>query len=191
MIRCGWVPLDDPLYVSYHDREWGVPLHDDRRLFEYLCLEGAQAGLSWRTILHRREHYRRAFMEFVPERVAGFTEDDVARLLQDPGIVRNRLKVRAAVANGQAVLRIQAREGSLDGFLWSFVGGKPRLNSWRSLQEVPARSPEAESMSRALQREGLRFVGPTICYSFMQATGMVMDHETECFRHRELGSVDD
>jgi DNA-3-methyladenine glycosylase I len=189
LIRCGWVPLDDPLYVSYHDSEWGVPLHDDTRLFEYLCLEGAQAGLSWRTILHRREHYRRAFRGFRPERVAAFTEEDVARLLLDPGIVRNRQKVRAAVANAQAVLRIQERDGSLGAFLWGFVGGGPKLNRWRSPAEVPATSPEAQALSRALQREGMRFVGPTICYAFMQATGMVMDHETECFRHRELGSV--
>ena len=191
MVRCGWVPLDDPLYVAYHDKEWGVPLRDDARLFEYLCLEGAQAGLSWRTILHRREHYRRAFRDFVPEKVAAFTEEDVARLLLDPGIVRNRQKVRSAIGNAQALLRIQAREGSLSAFLWDFVGGQPQVNHWRSLSEVPASTPAAQAMSRALQRDGLRFVGPTICYAFMQATGMVMDHETECFRHGELSSGHD
>lgn len=187
-MRCAWVPEDDPLYAAYHDREWGVPIHDDVRLFEYLCLEGAQAGLSWRTILHRREHYRRAFSGFQPEKVAAFTDEDTLRLLRDPGIVRNRQKVRAAVENARCVLDIQRRVGSFSDYLWGFVDGQPQVNHWSSLDGVPSESDAARSMSRALRQEGLHFVGPTICYAFMQATGMVMDHVVECFRHDELVS---
>ena len=191
MVRCAWVAGDDPLYVAYHDREWGVPVHDDVRLFEYLCLEGAQAGLSWRTILHRREHYRQAFAGFAPEKVAAFTEADALRLLQDPGIVRNRLKVHAALENARRVVEIQERAGSLASYLWAFVDGRPHVNRWATAADVPAVSEEAQAMSRALRKMGLRFVGPTICYSFMQATGMVMDHVVECFRHDELATYGD
>ncbi len=188
MTRCGWVPEEDPLYVAYHDVEWGAPVRDDVRLFELLCLEGAQAGLSWRTILHRREHYREVFMGFVPEKVAGFAQADIERLLADPGIVRNRLKVEAVVANARRVLDVRGRSGSLSDYLWAFVGGEPQVHHWASLREVPAESETSRAMSQALRREGLRFVGPTICYAFMQATGMVMDHEVGCFRHDELAN---
>ena len=191
MVRCAWVPIDDPLYVAYHDREWGVPVIDDVRLFEYLCLEGAQAGLSWRTILHRREHYRQAFAGFVPEKVAAFTEDDVLRLMRDPGVVRNRLKVRAALENARRVVEIQERSGSLSTYLWGFVDGQPQVNHWETAADVPSASQAAHAMSRALRRAGLRFVGPTICYSFMQATGMVMDHVVDCFRYGELAACGD
>ena len=188
MTRCAWVPEGDPLYLAYHDSEWGVPVHSDRLLFEYLCLEGAQAGLSWRTILHRREHYRRAFANFEPELVAGFTDRDVLRLLADPGIVRNRLKIRSAIGNARQVLAVQERTGSLSDYLWRFVDGRPRVNRWRAPEDVPATSAEANVMSRTLRQNGFSFVGPTICYSFMQATGMVMDHVVGCFRHDELAA---
>ena len=180
--RCAWAGTD-PLYVRYHDEEWGVPLHDDRRLFEFIVLEGAQAGLSWRTILGKRERYRTAFAGFDPRRVARFGRRDVARLLADPGLVRNRLKIAAAIANARAVLAVQEEHGSLDRYLWSFVGGTPIRNRWRVPREVPAATPESEAMSRELRRRGFRFVGPTICYAFMQATGMVNDHTVGCFRH--------
>ena len=183
--RCAWCDAD-PLYLAYHDHEWGVPLHDDRRLFEMLVLEGAQAGLSWLTILRKREGYRRAFDGFDPERIARYDDRDIARLLADPGIVRNRLKIAATVRNAQGFLAIQERHGGFGDFLWRHVGSAPRQNTWRSLTEVPARTPEAEAMSRDLKRLGFGFVGPTICYAFMQATGMVNDHTTDCFRHREL-----
>jgi DNA-3-methyladenine glycosylase I len=183
--RCGWV-TKDPLYLSYHDEEWGVPMHDDRRLFEFLILEGAQAGLSWITILRKRENYRRALARFDPRKVAGFGARDLARLLADPGIVRNRLKLEATIANAQAFLRVQHEDGSFDRFIWSFTGGAPLQNRWRSLKEVPAETPHAQVMSRALKQRGFRFVGPTICYAFMQATGMVNDHIVGCFRYREL-----
>jgi DNA-3-methyladenine glycosylase I len=183
--RCAWAG-SDPLTIAYHDEEWGVPLHDDRRLFEFLVLEGAQAGLSWRTILRKRPRYRQVFARFDPRRVAGFGARDVARLLADPGIVRNRLKVTAAIANAKAVLQVQREAGSLDRHLWSFVGGTPIQNHRRSPREVPAKTPDAEAMSRDLVRRGFRFVGPTICYAMMQATGMVNDHTVDCFRHRAL-----
>jgi DNA-3-methyladenine glycosylase I len=184
-VRCPWAG-DDPPMVRYHDAEWGAPLRDDRALFEFLVLEGAQAGLSWATILKKREAYRRAFADFDPERVARFGEDDVARLLADPGIVRNRLKVRGAIRNAQAALALAGETGSLSGFLWEFVGGKPVVNAWRSMSEVPAQSDASRAMSRELLRRGFTFVGPTICYAFMQATGMVNDHLAGCFRHAEL-----
>jgi len=183
--RCAWVTAD-PLYLRYHDEEWGVPVHDDRRLFEFLVLEGAQAGLSWLTILRKREHYRRAFAGFDTARVARFGRADVGRLLADPGIVRNRLKIDAAIQNARACRDLLGEAGSLDAFLWSFVGGQPTQNRWRSATQVPARSPAAEAMSRALRARGFRFVGPTICYAFMQAVGMVNDHLTTCFRYRQL-----
>jgi DNA-3-methyladenine glycosylase I len=182
IVRCPWCG-SDPLYIAYHDHEWGVPLHDERRLFEMLTLEGAQAGLSWLTILRKREGYRRAFAGFDPQLVAGFDDADVARLLADPGIVRNRLKVASAVSNARAVLEVQARYGSLDAFLWRFVDGSPIRNSWRSMAEIPASTPLSDAMSRELKRHGFRFVGSTICYAHMQATGMVNDHLTGCFRY--------
>ena len=180
--RCPWCG-SDPLYIAYHDHEWGVPLHEEQRLFEMLTLEGAQAGLSWLTILRKREGYRRAFAGFDPQLVAGFDDADVARLLADPGIVRNRLKVASTVSNARAVLEVQARYGSLDAFLWGFVDGTPIRNSWRSMAEIPTSTAISDTMSRELKRHGFRFVGTTICYAHMQATGMVNDHLTSCFRY--------
>lgn len=170
-------------YLRYHDEEWGVPIHDDRRQFEFLVLEGAQAGLSWSTILNKREGYRRAFADFDVERVARFNKRSVERLLNDPGIVRNRLKVQAAIANARAVLALQDELGSLAEYLWSFVGGRPIVNRFTDMKQVPATSPEAESLSKDLRRRGFKFVGPTIIYAHMQATGMVNDHLVSCFRH--------
>lgn len=184
-VRCGWC-TSDPLYVAYHDHEWGVPVHEDRRLFEMLILEGAQAGLSWLTILRKREGYRRAFDGFDAARIARFDVRRVEALLADPGIVRNRLKVEAAIGNARAYLRLVEKEESLDRFLWRFVGGAPRQNARRNLAEVPARTSESDAMSKALAAHGFRFVGSTICYAFMQAVGMVNDHTTDCFRHAEL-----
>jgi len=177
------VPEGDPLYAAYHDDEWGVPLHGERELFELLTLEGAQAGLSWSTILKKREGYRSAFQGFEPERVARYTERDVERLLADPGIVRNRLKVESTIANAKAVLEL---DGGFDELLWSFVGGEPKVNAWRSLGELPAETDESKAMSKELKRRGFRFVGPTICYAFMQAAGLVNDHTVDCFRYREV-----
>jgi len=183
--RCAWVG-EDPLYVSYHDKEWGVPVHDDRLLFEFLVLEGAQAGLSWLTILRKREGYRRAFAGFDPVAVAAFGSEDIERLLADPGIVRNRLKIGSAVANAQAFLRVQEEFGSFDAYVWGLVGGETIHNEWRTLGEIPAKTPEAERVSAELKKRGFRFVGPTICYAHMQATGMVNDHTVDCFRYEEL-----
>lgn len=180
--RCPWCGTD-PLYVAYHDHEWGVPLHDDTRLFEMLTLEGAQAGLSWLTILRKREGYRRAFDGFDPQKVAAYTDDDIARLLADPGIVRNRLKITSTITNARAVLEIQSRHGSLDRYLWGFVNGAPLLNRWETLGDIPARTALSDTMSKELKRAGFRFVGSTICYAFMQATGMVNDHLTRCVRY--------
>jgi DNA-3-methyladenine glycosylase I len=182
LCRCGWVN-EDPLYIDYHDQEWGVPVHDDRLLFEMLTLEGAQAGLSWYTVLKKREHYRTAFDGFDPERVAVYGEEKIAELLADPGLIRNRLKIRGTVTNAQAFLRVQQEFGSFDRFIWSFVGGQPVRNRWQSLKEVPASTPESDAMSKALKKRGFTFVGTTICYAFMQATGMVMDHTTSCIRY--------
>jgi DNA-3-methyladenine glycosylase I len=184
--RCTWAG-EDPQYVAYHDLEWGTPVHDDRLLFEFLILEGAQAGLSWSTILRKRDGYRRAFAGFDPSLVARFDEEQVRELLADPGIVRNRLKITAAVANARAFLAVQEEFGSFDAYIWGFVGGAPVQNGWRSLEEIPAQTPLSQAMSRDLARRGFRFVGPTICYAFMQAVGMVNDHVEECFRHAELG----
>jgi DNA-3-methyladenine glycosylase I len=186
--RCAWAPEGDPLYIAYHDEEWGVPSFDDRHLFELLTLEGAQAGLSWSTILHKREGYRQAFAGFDIEAVARFTPADVERLLQDPGIVRNRLKVESAVSNAQCVLEVQETDGSLAGYLWSFVGGKPIVGKFREVGEIPAETAESTTMSKELKRRGFRFVGPTACYAFMQSAGMVNDHVTSCFRYREVMS---
>lgn len=184
--RCFWVS-DDPLYIAYHDDEWGVPVHDDRHLFEMLILEGAQAGLSWITVLRRREGYRHAFDGFDPRKVARYGAEEIAVRLADPGIVRNRAKVEAAVQNARAFLEVQAAAGSFDRFLWEFVGGKPRQNRWAGRGEVPAETAESKFLSRELRRRGFTFVGPTICYAFMQAVGMVNDHTVDCFRHRQLG----
>ncbi len=172
----------------YHDREWGVPVHDDRRHFEFLVLDGAQAGLSWSTILRKREGYRRAFAGFDPQAVARFSAARLERLMADPGIVRNRQKIRSAVANAAAFLAVQAEAGSFDAYVWRFVGGETRVNRWRRLDQVPATSAESEAMSRDLKRRGFSFVGPTICYAYMQAAGLVNDHLTGCFRYRELVS---
>ena len=187
--RCAWAPLDDPAYLRYHDEEWGVPVHDDVRLFEMLVLEGAQAGLSWSTILHKRDGYRRAFAGFDPAKVARFSPAKVERLLQDPSIVRNRLKVASAVQNAKAVLDVQRDDGSLDAYLWSFVGGAPKRNRWRGTGDIPAETEESRSMSKDLKRRGFRFVGPTVCYAFMQATGMVNDHVANCFRWAEVNEL--
>lgn len=181
-VRCGWAPPDDPLYTAYHDKEWGVPVHDDRRLFEFLILEGAQAGLSWSTILHKRRNYRKAFARFDPKKVAEFTKKDVARLMQDAGIVRNRLKIESSITNAQAFLEVKKEFKTFDRYIWSFVGGKPKKNRWKSGQ-VPDRTPDSDAMSKDLKKRGFRFVGSTICYAFMQATGMVDDHRVGCFRH--------
>lgn len=185
--RCAWCG-NDPMYVAYHDAEWGVPSHDDRHLFEMLVLEGAQAGLSWITILRKREHYRRVFADFDAERVARYTDDDVMRLLADPGIVRNRLKVASAIANARAVLDARERFGSLDALVWQFVDGVPRNDVRRSLADVPAETAASRAMSRELKRLGFRFVGPTVCYAFMQAVGMVNDHVEGCFRQRVIAA---
>lgn len=185
--RCAWCGTD-PLYVAYHDTEWGVPSHDDRHLFEMLVLEGAQAGLSWITVLRKREHYRRVFADFDAAQVARYTDEDVARLLADPGIVRNRLKVEAVVANARAVLAARERFGSLDALVWRFVEGVPRDGARRALADVPAATAESQAMSRELKRLGFRFVGPTVCYAFMQAVGMVNDHVEGCFRRREIAA---
>jgi DNA-3-methyladenine glycosylase I len=185
--RCNWAG-SDPLYCRYHDQEWGVPVHDDRRLFEFLILEGAQAGLSWITILRKREAYRLAFAGFEPETVARFTEADQARLMADPGIVRNRLKIGSAVDNARAYLALKEEFGSFDAYLWRFVDGIPQQNAWNSLAEVPASTPVSDALSRDLKRRGFRFVGSTICYAFMQAVGMVNDHVTDCFRWAELAA---
>jgi DNA-3-methyladenine glycosylase I len=180
VVRCAWAST--PLGIAYHDAEWGVPVHDDRTLFEFLVLEGAQAGLSWETILRKREAYRQAFLGFDPARVARFTAARVERLLKDPGIVRNRLKVESAVSNARAFLAVQEEFGSFDAYVWNAVPGAPRTNDWSTLRQLPARTPESDALSRDLKRRGFRFVGSTICYAFMQAVGLVNDHTTDCFR---------
>jgi len=182
--RCPWAKGE--LYITYHDTEWGVPLHDDRALFELLILEGAQAGLSWSTILNKRENYRKAFDGFNARKIARYDQRKVDRLLDDSGIVRNKLKIAASIQNAQAFLAIQKEFGSFDAYIWHFVGGQPIQNSFSSMQEVPARTAVSDAMSKDLQARGFRFVGSTICYAFMQATGMVNDHVTDCFRHSEL-----
>lgn len=186
MERCPWCG-SDPLYVAYHDTEWGVPQHDDRTLFEFLILEGAQAGLSWITILKKREHYRRAFHGFDPARIARYGDRDIGRLLEDPGIVRNRRKIEAAATNARAFLEVQAAHGSFDAYLWNWVDGRPVQNAWRSPAELPCETPLSAALSRDLSRRGFAFVGPVICYSLMQAVGLVNDHFVDCFRHRALG----
>jgi DNA-3-methyladenine glycosylase I len=175
---------NNPLYAAYHDAEWGVPVHDDRVLFEFLILEGAQAGLSWETILRKRENYRRAFAGFDPSRVARFTPARVAKLLKDPGLVRNRLKIQGAVRNAKAFVAVQREFGSFDSYVWRFVGGKPRVNRWRSMKQVPATTPESDALSKDLKRRGFTFVGSTISYAFMQAVGMVDDHCDACYKRK-------
>ncbi|MCE9556843.1 MAG: DNA-3-methyladenine glycosylase I [Planctomycetes bacterium] len=184
-LRCPW-PKDDPLMIEYHDREWGVPVHDDRRLFEHLVLDGAQAGLSWRTILHKREAYRKAMADFDPVRVARFTPSKIERLMANPGIVRNRLKIESAVRNAKAMLAVQREFGTFDAYLWQFVEGRPKVNRWKSLSQIPAQSKESDAMSKDLKQRDFNFVGSTICYAMMQAIGMVNDHLVSCHRHAEL-----
>ena len=180
--RCAWVG-DDPLYMAYHDEEWGVPAHDDRILFEFLILEGAQAGLSWITILKKRENYRRAFDGFDPRKIARYDDAKVRTLLADPGIVRNRLKVAATIQNAKAFLAVQKEFGGFDAYVWQFVGGEAKQNRWKTTAEAPAKTPESDALSKDLLQRGFKFVGPTICYAFMQAIGMVNDHTVDCFRH--------
>ena len=186
--RCEWCG-SDPLYIAYHDNEWGIPVHDDQLLFEFLILEGAQAGLSWITILKKRKNYRKAFHFFDCEKVANYTESDVKRLLSDPGIVRNRRKIESAIKNAQGVIKVKEEFGSLDSYLWRFVKGIPIQNKWKSMEELPAKTEISEMMSKDLKKRGFNFVGPTICYAFMQAVGMVNDHITDCYRYGEIKKI--
>jgi DNA-3-methyladenine glycosylase I len=183
--RCAWAS-SDPLLIQYHDEEWGVPVHDDRTLFEFLVLEGAQAGLSWLTVLRKRENYRQAFDDFEVEKIANYGEEKIAALLENPGIIRNRLKVRSAVTNARAFLKVQEEFGSFDKYIWQFVDGEPIHNAWQELAQLPAKTEIAEVMSKDLIQRGFKFVGPTICYAHMQATGMVNDHLVHCFRYPQL-----
>jgi DNA-3-methyladenine glycosylase I len=185
--RCAWARTE--LSIEYHDKEWGVPLHDDRALFEFLILEGAQAGLSWETILKKRDNYRRAFDHFDARKVARYGRAKVRKLLADPGIIRNRLKVAAAIQNARTFLEVRKEFGSFDRYIWTFVGGMPKRNKYRAREKIPARTPESDAMSKNLSRRGFKFVGPTICYAFMQAVGMVNDHASNCFRRKELASA--
>jgi DNA-3-methyladenine glycosylase I len=185
LIRCEW-PASHPLMLEYHDTEWGVPVHDDRKLFEFLVLDAAQAGLSWRTVLLKRENYRQAFDNFDAEKVARYSEKRVAKLLQNPGIIRNRLKINSAIVNARSVLATQEEFGTFDRYIWQFVGDKPRVNRWESLKQLPAKTKESDAMSKDMKQRGFSFVGSTICYAFMQAAGMVNDHMVTCFRHREV-----
>lgn len=183
--RCAW-PANDPLMIEYHDTEWGVPVHDDRKLFEFLALDAFQAGLSWSTILKKRENFRKAFDNFDPQRIAQYDAKKIGKLLNDAGIIRNKAKVNATVKNARAFLEVQKEFGTYDAYIWQFVGGKPIINKWKSMAELPAKSGEAEVMSGDLKKRGFSFVGPTICYAFMQAAGMVNDHVVDCFRYSEL-----
>ena len=183
---CEW-PSDDPLMVEYHDTEWGVPVHDDRKLFEFLVLDAAQAGLSWLTVLKKRKNYRKAFRQFDPEKVARFKAREIKGLLADPGIIRNRLKVESAVSNAKAMLEVQNEFGSFDSYIWGFTGGRTIKNAWKKLDQLPAESEESRAMSRDMKKRGFRFCGPVICYAFMQAAGLVNDHVVHCFRYREVG----
>jgi DNA-3-methyladenine glycosylase I len=185
-VRCPWAG-SHPLYIAYHDEEWGVPQHDDRHLFEMLTLEGAQAGLSWLTVLKKRDAYRRAFSDFEPRKVARFNQARIERLLANPGIIRNRLKIEGAVRNANAFLSVQAEFGTFDAYIWRVVDGKPRRNAWTRLVDIPAHTVDSDAMSADLKRRGFTFVGSTICYAFMQATGMVNDHQVDCFRYRAVG----
>jgi DNA-3-methyladenine glycosylase I len=184
--RCSWVNVDNALMREYHDREWGVPVHDDRKHFEFLILEAAQAGLSWSIVLNKREGYRKAFSQFDPEKVARYTKAKIDKLVADPGIIRNRLKIEAAVTNARAVLKVQEEFGSFDKYCWRFVDGTPRQNSWKSLRQIPPTTPESDAFSRDLKQRGFKFVGPTVIYAHMQAVGMVNDHMVDCFRYRTI-----
>jgi DNA-3-methyladenine glycosylase I len=184
--RCSWVNADDPLLLEYHDREWGVPVHSDRRHFEVLVLSGAQAGLNWSLVLKKREGYRHAFDNFDPEKVARYSEKQIQPLLADPSIIRNRMKIEAAVRNARALLKVQEEFGDFDSYCWRFVGGKPKLNRWKTIGQIPATSLESEAFSKDLKQRGFSFVGPTVMYAYMQAAGMVNDHLVECFRYREI-----
>ena len=186
--RCEWCG-NDPLYVAYHDNEWGLPIHDDQLLFEFLILEGAQAGLNWLTILKKRENYRKSFDAFDPQIVANYTQVDIDRLMADEGIVRNRLKIESAIKNAQGVLKIQKEFGSFDAYLWAYVDGTPIVNRWDSLEDIPVKTEISETMSKDLKKRGFNFVGPTICYAFMQAIGMVNDHTIDCFKHEEIKNL--
>ena len=187
--RCGWVGESNPLLLEYHDREWGVPVHDDRKHFEFLVLEGVQAGLSWSVVLNKREGYRRAFSEFDPNKVARYTDKRVQKLLLDPGIIRNRQKIEAAVRNARAFLSIQEEFGSFDAFAWRFVGGQPKVNRWKVMKQIPATSTESDAFSKELKQRGFGFVGSTVIYAHMQAVGMVNDHLVDCFRYRQVGEA--
>lgn len=188
--RCTWVNMDDPLMLRYHDLEWGVPVHDDRKHFEFLVLEGAQAGLNWSVVLKKREGYRRAFSQFDPEKVARYNDKRIQKLTMDPAIIRNRMKIEAAVRNARAFLAIQEEFGSFDAYCWRFVNGRPKLNRWKATVEIPATSLESDAFSKDLKRRGFGFVGPTIIYAHMQAVGMVNDHLVDCFRYREIRQLD-
>ena len=187
--RCAWAEGGNELYIHYHDREWGVPVRDDRKQFEFLVLEGAQAGLSWSTVLNKREGYRKAFANFDPVKVARFSENKIETLIQNPGIIRNRLKITAAVNNAKAFLDIQKEFGSFDAYIWSFVGGKPLQNRWKAMADIPATSPESDALSKDLKQRGLKFVGSTIMYAHLQAAGLVNDHLISCFRYRECAAL--
>ena len=187
--RCAWAEGGNELYIQYHDREWGVPVHDDLKQFEFLILEGAQAGLSWSTVLNKREGYRKAFANFDPVKVARFSEKKIETLIQNPSIIRNRLKIASAVSNARAFLAIQKEFGSFDTYIWAFVGGKPRQNRWKAMAEVPVTSPESDALSKDLKQRGLKFVGSTILYAHLQAAGLVNDHLVSCFRYRECAAL--
>jgi len=187
--RCAWVSLDEPMLLQYHDREWGVPVHNDRKHFEVLVLSGAQAGLNWSLVLKKREGYRRAFDKFDPEKVAHYSERQIQKLESDPAIIRNRMKIEAAVRNARAFLKIQEEFSDFDSYCWRFVDGRPKLNHWKSARQIPATSPESEAFSKDLKQRGFSFVGPTVVYAYMQAVGMVNDHVVECFRYREVGKA--
>ena len=184
--RCAWVPTNDTLYLDYHDREWGVPVHDDLIWFEFLILEGFQAGLSWRMILNKRENFRQAFDHFDPQKIALYNDNKIGELLSNAGIIRNQSKIRASISNARSFLTIQGEFGSFDSYIWRFVDRRPKVNAWYSIADIPARSPESDSLSKDLIQRGFKFVGSTICYAHMQATGMVNDHTTDCFRYKEL-----
>lgn len=184
--RCDWVPLNDPIYMKYHDEEWGVPIHDDIRLFELLMLEGAQAGLSWKTILNRRENYRKAFDGFDPGAISKYDQDKIESLLADSGIIRNKLKIQSVIQNAKSFLAVKDEFGTFDSYIWQFTGNKPKVNGWQSIKQVPAKTAESDAMSKDLSKRGFKFVGSTICYAFMQATGIVNDHTVDCFRYGEI-----
>jgi DNA-3-methyladenine glycosylase I len=189
MKRCAWVPPNDPLYAKYHDIEWGVPIHDDQKLFEMLCLEGAQAGLSWENILKKRQGYRDAFENFDPEKIVGFDVNKINHLMQNPNIVRNRLKIQSVIVNAHCFLEVRKSFGSFNRYIWQFVDGRPIINQWDSHTKVPAKTAESEKMSKVLKKQGFKFVGATICYAFMQAVGMVNDHLVDCFRYSEINRM--